>query len=183
MVKNLRLKIEGESIRIRKLRISDAKDLYENVRDKEIVKWTLMIPHPYPKDGALKFIRRTHYSIKKGNAFAFGIEYRETGKVIGVISIHVDWKDKKGEIGYWLGKRYWNQGLMTETVQLIKKFGFDQLNLNRIYARVFENNIGSNKLLEKCGFQLEGNFREVNFRYNQWHNELWFGILRREYKK
>jgi RimJ/RimL family protein N-acetyltransferase len=153
MLKNLKLKIEGESIRIRKLRMSDAKDLYENVRDKEIVKWTLMIPHPYPKDGALKFIRRTHYSIKKGKVYAFGIEYRETGKVIGVISIHVDWKDKNGEIGYWLGRRYWNQGLMTEAVQLIKEFGFDQLNLNKMCARVFEKNIGSKNLLENCGFR------------------------------
>jgi RimJ/RimL family protein N-acetyltransferase len=182
-LKGIKSYLDGERIRLRKLKFSDANDVYKNVRDKEIVKWTLMIPHPYPKDGARKFIRRTHYSIKKRRAYAFGIEFKGTGNIIGVISIHVNWKDKNGEIGYWLGKKYWNQGLMTEAVQLIKRFGFDQLSLNRIYARLFEENIGSNKLLEKCGFQFEGMLREVYYRYNQWHNELWFGILRREYKK
>lgn len=49
----MKLELNGERIKIRRLKFSDAKDAYENVRDKEIVAWTLNIPHPYPKDEAV----------------------------------------------------------------------------------------------------------------------------------
>ncbi|MGB9749125.1 MAG: GNAT family N-acetyltransferase [Candidatus Woesearchaeota archaeon] len=63
------------------------------------------------------------------------------------------------------------------------KFAFDKLKLHRVYANLFEENISSKRVLEKCGFKLEGIIRECRYRYGKWHNELKFGMLRLEYKK
>ena len=178
----MRLEFNGKSISIRPLRFSDAPDLYENVKDKEIVTWTVSIPHPYPKDGALKFIRKAGYNIRKRKSYTFGIVLKETGTVIGVVELMTfDWKNKNAEIGYWLGKKHWGEGLMTEAVRLILNFGFGNLRLHRIYARLFEENTGSARVLEKCGFNLEGRMREERYRYGKWHDAVRYGILESEF--
>lgn len=174
-------------IGIRPLRFSDALDVYENVKDKDIVRWTMTIPHPYPKDGALKFIRKSRHNMRKGKSYTFGITLsdnkKRAGKVIGVVGLmNVDWAEKNAEIGYWLGKRYWNKGLMTEGVELILTYGFKELRLHRIYATLFDKNIGSKKTLEKAGFKLEGKMRHARYRYGKWHNVLIYGILSSEFK-
>lgn len=180
----MKLELNGNTIKIRKLKFSDAMDIYKNVKDKEVIKWTLSIPYPYPKDGAIKFIRKSHYKIKKKKSYDFGVVFKKTNRVIGIVSFnHVDWENKNAELGCWLGKKYWRQGLMTEAVKLILKFGFKKLKLHRIFAGLFEGNIASKKLLEKCGFKLEGKIRETRYRRKKWHNELTFGILRSEFRE
>ena len=149
-----------------------------------MVKWTLNIPWPYKKQDAIKFIRKTHYRIKKKSGYAFGIVLKEINKVVGVIGIsHIDWKNKNAELGYWLGKKYWGKGLATEAVKLMLKFAFENLKLHRVYANLFEENIASRRVLEKNGFKLEGIMRESRFRYNKWHNELKFGVLEKDMRK
>ena len=72
---------------------------------------------------------------------------------------NVDHKSRCAEIDYWLGKNYWRRGLATEAMRLVLKFGFKKLKLHRIHAHTFEKNIASRKVLEKCGFKIEGIMR------------------------
>ncbi|MBM3199472.1 GNAT family N-acetyltransferase [Candidatus Woesearchaeota archaeon] len=174
--------LDGEKVYLRKLKYSDAKDIYENVKHKEVVKWTLNIPHPYPKNGAIKFIRHKHSARRKKESYAFGIVPKDYGKVVGVIDLFkIDWKNKNAELGYWLGKKYWGKGLMTESVKLMLGFAFEDLNLHKVKADLFENNHGSKKVLEKSGFNLEGKIKEGRFRYGKWQNELVYGVLSKDY--
>jgi [ribosomal protein S5]-alanine N-acetyltransferase len=69
-------------------------------------------------------------------------------------------KEHKAEIGYWLGKDYWGQGIMTEAVRLITTYGFEKLGLRRIYAHVFVFNKASMTVLKKAGFKYEGKLRK-----------------------
>lgn len=181
-MKNLRLEMDGERVKIRKLKDSDARDIYKNAKDKEISKWTLNLPYPYPKDGAIKFIKKSHYNLKKKKAYTFGVVLKETDEVIGIVTLlKLDWENKNAELGYWIGKKYWNKGLMTEAVKLTLGFGFEKLKLHRICANLFEDNIGSKKVLEKSGLSLEGRLREERYKHGRWCNELKYGILAREY--
>ncbi len=180
----MKLEIEGDRINLRKLKVSDAEDIYENVKDEEVVRWTLNIPHPYPPNEAVKFIKRTHYKIRKKTGYAFGIVLKETNRVIGVVDIfNIDWENESAEIGYWLGVRYWNRGLMTEAVRLTLKFAFEELKLHRVSATLLEENVASRRVLEKTGFRLEGKRRESRLKFGKWHNELLYGILRPEYEE
>ena len=179
----MKLYLVGKKIIIRKLKLSDANGIYYNVKDKTIVKWTLNIPHPYPKNGARKFIRHEIYKIKKKKGYAFGITLRNADRVIGVISLFkIDQSNKNAELGYWLGKKYWGQGIMTEAIKLILIFGFKHLKLHRIYANLFEENLPSKRILEKVGFKLEAKLREERFRYGKWHNVLRYGIIVSEWR-
>lgn len=59
------------------------------------------------------------------------------------------------EIGYWIGEPYWGKGYATDAVRQCLKFAFEKLNLLRVYANIYEYNIGSMKVLEKAGFEKE----------------------------
>lgn len=180
----MKTELKGNKILLRKLKTSDAKDIYENVKDKEVVKWTINIPHPYKLKDAVKFIRHSNYKLKKKKGINLGIALKETNKIIGVISLNtIDWKNKKAEIGYWLGKTHWNKGIMTEAVKLVLKLSFNELKLHRIYARIFEENIGSRRVLEKNKFKQEAKLRDSLFKFGKYHNEILFGLLKKEWKQ
>ncbi len=58
----------------------------------------------------------------------------------------------KGEVGCWIGRKYWNQGFATETINRLKKFGFEELRLEKIWAATHKENKAPMKVLEKNGF-------------------------------
>jgi len=176
------LNSNGHRIRIRKLTLSDAKKIYDRLRDKRIVKWTMNIPWPYTKEEAKGFIRKANRRIKKKQGYTFGITLKDADELIGVVGLlNVDWRNKQGTIGYWMGSEYWGKGLMTDAVRLILSFGFESLKLHKIHASLFEENVSSRRVLEKCGFKLEGVKREARFRRGKWHNILEYGMLKREF--
>ena len=178
----MKINLEGKIVKIRPLKLSDTKDLYENIKDGEVSRWTV-IPNPYSIKEAVRFIRKSLYKIQKKKSFSFGIVLKETNKVIGGVSLHeVDWKNERAELSYWLGKKYWGRGIATEAVLLALKLGFKKLKLHRIYAEVAEKNIASQKVLDKCGFRREGMEREEVFKFGKWHNTYWYGILNRDCK-
>ncbi|MBT6774081.1 GNAT family N-acetyltransferase [Candidatus Woesearchaeota archaeon] len=173
----------GKTIKIRTPKLSDADNIYNNIKDKEIAKWTLRIPHPYPKDGAKKFIRRCHLKSKNKKGYFFVITNLENNNAIGGISLNeIDLKHKNAVLGYWLGKKHWGQGIMSEAVDLILKFGFKELKLHRISSDAFEPNIASQKVLKKNGFKVEGLLRETHFKHNKWQNQVAMSILKSDYK-
>lgn len=179
----MKLEIEGERIKLRRPQLSDADNIYKNLQDKETVRWTF-IPQPYKKQDAIKWIRKTHYRIINKKEYHFAIVLKTENRVIGAIALMaIDWKNKNAELGYWLGKRYWGKGFTTEAVKLILRFAFEKLKLRRIHAFSFEENIASRRVLEKCGFKLEGIMREGRYKDGRWHNMLIFGLLKQEYMK
>jgi RimJ/RimL family protein N-acetyltransferase len=76
----------------------------------------------------------------------------------------IDWQNRFAEIGIHIGdKRYWNQGFGTKAMVLILKHGFKNLNLHRLWLRVFETNLRAVRSYEKAGFTKEGKFRQAQF--------------------
>ncbi|HUV13430.1 MAG TPA: GNAT family N-acetyltransferase [Acidobacteriota bacterium] len=174
--------IEGRRVLIRRIRLGDADPILRLINDKEIVRWTIQIPHPYPADGAMKFIRTCQRKWRRGEAFVFAETLKESREFIGVISLsNVALKHGCAELGFWTGKPHWGKGFTSEAVGLTLRFAFEELGLHRIYASTFEPNVGSKKVLEKNGFKLEGVMREAVVRYDQRHDFLNYGILSQEF--
>lgn len=166
------------NIRLRKLTPKDAHDIYENVNDPDVSRWTALIPYPYPKSLATKFIRSSRYQIKNNKALIIGIESIGNKKIVGVISLtRINKTHKRAEIGYWLGKKYWGKGIMTQAVEEILHMAFKKMKLHRVYAKVFEENIASRKTLEKCGFQYEGLHKDSCFKHGKFRNVITYGII------
>ena len=86
----------------------------------------------------------------------FAIEYQ--GEYVGNISLSVgtDIYRKSAEIGYFIGEPFWNKGIMTKAVNLITEYGFEKLSIIRIYTGIFDYNKSSQRVLEKCGFEIYG---------------------------
>ncbi len=148
-----------EKIRIRSLKESDAGQLSKLANNKKI--WDNLrdyIPFPYKESDADFFVNLT---LAEDPKQTFGIEYQ--GALCGVIGLAIqkDVYQKSAEIGYWIGEPFWGQGIATKALALITTYGFDKLDLHRIYTGVFEFNTASMKVLEKNGYQKEGIFKNA----------------------
>jgi len=164
--------------------MSDIQSIYEHVNDKIITRYTLHIPHPYKITDAEKFIKDSQRAWKEKSAYVFGIELKDNKKIIGVVSLNkIDKKNKHCELGYWLGKKYWQKGMMSKAVKMILEFAFHKLNMHRVYSRVFASNTASLRVLEKNDFMLEGILFETLWRNGVWHNLMIYGLLKDDYNK
>ena len=140
----------------------DQPALVEHLREKQIYDQTLAIPHPYTQRDADWWIEHNLEATRAqgGRSVNWAIRKKD-GALIGGIGF-LDLKIGqcfKGELGYWLAKPYWGQGIMTEAARKSTAYAFREFGLVRVTANVFVTNLGSARVLEKSGFQLEGVLR------------------------
>ncbi len=102
---------------------------------------------------------------------------------IGTCGYHeIDWRSRNTEVGISIGaKEWWNKGYGSEAMELMVKYGFETLNMHRIWLRVFERNKRAIRSYEKVGFIHEGQMRESDYKDGTYHNILIMSILRQEY--
>ncbi len=106
----------------------------------------------------------------------------KASRPLGVIGIRPGPLPGRSDIGYWLGERYWGQGVMTEAVRAVVDHGFADLNMQRIEAGVFLTNPASGAVLSKVGFRMESTQRSSLYKAGQWiDSELWV-ILRSDWE-
>lgn len=119
---------------------------------------------------------------KDPTTITFSIEVE--GRYVGGCGLsRINARNGNAEIGIFVGdKSVWNKGVGTEAMSLLISYGFDQVNLHRIYLRVFAENTRAIRVYEKLGFQHEGRFRQAEWRHGRWHDLLWMAILRPEWK-
>jgi ribosomal-protein-alanine N-acetyltransferase len=174
--------IKGTKINLRAPVQADAESITKYARNPAVSRMTHM-PYPYRLEHAQEFIRRYHRVRRKGKMYMFGIEQKETGKIIGGISLgNVNKEQHRAELGFWLGKPFWGQGITSEAVALMLDFGFKKLRLRRILAMVFHHNPASMKVLKKNGFVREGVLRQWMHQRGTLIDLHMFGILKEEYK-
>ncbi|MAT43051.1 MAG: RimJ/RimL family protein N-acetyltransferase [Anaerolineaceae bacterium] len=104
-------------------------------------------------------------------------------QLIGNSGFHqVDWKNSSAEVGIFIGdKDYWNQGYGSDAMRLLLKYGFNSLNLNRIYLHVFDTNPRAIRAYEKVGFVHEGRLRQDIFLNGSYVDVLMMSVLRSEW--
>lgn len=105
--------------------------------------------------------------------------------VIGDIALQdIDWKNRSCGLGISITKlEYRCKGYATDAAKAIIDFGFNNIGFERIYSSTLEHNIGSQKVLEKCGFTLEGRERKARYFAGKRYDRLIYGLLKDEYKK
>jgi diamine N-acetyltransferase len=104
--------------------------------------------------------------------------------IIGNIGLfNFDSIARSAEVGILIGdKTYWNKGYGTEALKLLLKHGFETLNLNRIFLRVYEDNPRAIRCYEKVGFVHEGRMRQGRFTQGKFVDILIMSILHKEWK-
>jgi [ribosomal protein S5]-alanine N-acetyltransferase len=175
--------IKGQKINLRQLKRKDAEDISKHLNNREVSRYTARIPYPYKLEYAQEFIKKSLR--QKKDQIVWGIEDPLTKKIIGIIDLtSINYHDSKGAIlGYWLGKKYWGQGIMTEVVKLVLNYAFQKLKLVRVQATVMHTNKPSMRVLEKCDFKQEGILRKKVYKNKKWLDIFIYGILKEEFKK
>lgn len=174
--------MHGARIVLRPLRSRDAQDLQRQVNRRDVVQFLAEVPYPYTLKDAQWFIREMTKAEKKGKDYVFAICTPDDDTLIGVVGLHnIHPIHKHGVLGYWLGKKYWGNGYMTEAVSLMLRFAFSELKLHRIGVSAYTENMGSLSVIRKNGFTEEGIAREKYYRFGKWLTSIQFSMLRKEY--
>jgi RimJ/RimL family protein N-acetyltransferase len=159
---------------LRPWQITDLENLVQYANNPNISKnLTNAFPYPYTTTDGQAFIKMTleHNPVQ---IMAIVIN----GVAAGGIGLHPQ-KDifcKNAELGYWLGEPFWGKGIMTKAVRQMVDYGFKNFEVNRIFARPFGSNTGSQRVLEKAGFKLEARFFQTIFKNNSYEDDLVYGI-------
>lgn len=152
-------RLETERLALRPLTLEDAGRVAELLADREVSEPTLSVPHPYTLEHAEDWVGRHAAQDPKINEMVFALELRSDGLLIGAIGLIVEPDGWRPELGFWLGKPYWNQGYMTEAVVRMLGFAFDDLGATAVRAAAFPENAPSIRVQEKVGMAIVG--REV----------------------
>jgi len=161
---------------LRKWNNNDVSSLVKYANNWEVAKnLTDKFPYPYAENDALYFIK---YASKEKSNIIFAIEIN--GEACGGIGLHpqTDIHKKNAELGYWLGEPFWGNGIITAAIKEVIKLGFSKLDIDRIFARPFGSNIASQRVLEKTGFVLEGEFEKTIWKKDKYEDEMVYGIRR-----
>ena len=163
---------------LRPLALTDAPRVQHLAGAREVALNTLTIPHPYPDGAAEEWIRRRVSGESPELAFAI-----DDGELAGLVGLHVKRDDDIAEIGYWIGVPYWGRGYATEAAREVMRYGFEELNLNKIYAGYFKRNAASGKVLRKLGMTLEGTLRQHHKKWGEYVDVAFMAILRSEWRQ
>lgn len=175
--------LETNRLILRPLTLEDAVLVEEYASDYDVAKTTLSIPHPYPKGSAKQFISSMLEAEKEGKIAIFAVVSKENDCLIGVINLNLNTAFERGELAYWIGKPFWGKGYGTEAADALIKLGFEEFHLNRIFAAAFASNPGSWRIMEKLGMKYEGTLRQHIFKWGEFHDLTYYGILADEYVK
>tara|TARA_Y100000310_G_scaffold344510_1_gene457654 strand:- start:9850 stop:10368 length:519 start_codon:yes stop_codon:yes gene_type:complete len=147
--------IKGKGFTLRYYQKGDEASLQKHINNNKIYRYTCQIPYPYTLKTAKQWVKDNVINNKKRNKEKVNFVIDINGKVVGGVGLF-DVRPHKAEIGYWLGEKYWGQGIIPEAVKLVVDYGFSKMKLSRIYASTMKPNKQSQKVLLKVGFRKEG---------------------------
>ena len=138
---------------LRAIQYEDHKDMFEYGSDDEVTKTLVWSSYKRIED-AIHSVKNVFLSRpERGLPMAHAIIDKKKNKMIGTCDFHsVDFEKKTGEIGYALNREYWGKGIMTKACLKVMEFGYDYLGLDKIIIKHYKENIGSQRVIEKCGF-------------------------------
>ena len=159
-------------LKLRQFSMEDRKDIFEFSSDEESTKYVKLQENKSLDQVANSIL---NYYSKNG---VYAIELKEEKKCIGCIDIRIDQDNNKGTFGYILNKNYWNQGYMTEALDIILRLSFEVLKLNRVEANHYSENIASGKVMQKCNMKYEGRGIQEVFVKGRYYDVDHYAILK-----
>jgi len=159
---------------LREWRLNDEEPLVRHANDRR-VSIDLRDRFPYPYTAA--------HGVTPPTAFAI-TERGEDEPVGGIgLMLQEDVQRISAEIGYWLGVAAWGRGIATDAVRAATAYAFDELGLERVYAVANTRNKASARVLEKCGYLLEGTMRRTAIKEGVVLDQFMYAALKTEWRR
>jgi ribosomal-protein-serine acetyltransferase len=176
--------IVGPGVELRLLEERHAAPLFALV-DRErpyLRQWLSWVDARSSEEEILAFIHATLETFASGNGFSAGIW--ADGAIAGVITLHkIDWRDRVGEIGYWLGREFQGRGIMTEAARAVTEHALVELDLHRVEIRCAAGNGKSSAIPKRLGFSFDGLLRQASLLNGDYLDLEVYSMLRSEYRR
>lgn len=166
---------------LRRFTIEDAPKMYGDwASDEEVTRYLLWTAHKSQEETE-SLLKSWIEDYKNAAAYLWCIEWKETAEPIGSIGVtKMIEQAQLVELGYFISRRYWHQGIATEAVQAVMDFFFDEVGVNRVESRHDPRNPYSGKVMEACGMRYEGTRIEADFNNSGICDEVLYGLTRKQ---
>ena len=162
---------EGDLV-LREWSEDDVDAIVAGCNDPEIARWIPLIPHPYTREDAFEFLRGDVAPADYRLAITLA------GSVVGGIGMRRNSHEYRGHIGYWMAAPSRGRGTCTRALRVLSRFGLDELGLQRLELITDPDNLASQRVAEKVGFQREGVLRaHLRHRDGRIRDSVMFSLL------
>ena len=172
--------LHTERLTLRELSDGDAPAAFRLFSDPEVMRFIGKPPHTSHEE-TLAFVRRNQLLFPAEEGVGWAMCLRGTDELVGYAG---HWRlmrqHLRSEIGYQMLREHWGNGLMTEALRAILRFGFERLGLNSVEAQIDPANTRSRKTLERLGFSQDGLLRESYYFAGEYTDTAFFTLLKRE---
>ncbi len=169
--------ITTDHLILRPFREEDVSAITAELNDPEVVRSTHSMSYPFREESVRRWIAGQQASFDKQSSYVFAVTGRERGEMYGFICLVMEPRDHRGELGYAYGRRHWGKGIATEACRAVIDFGFQVLDLHKVYARHFVSNPASGRVMQKCGMEYEGTQKSHDFKDGRYEDVASYGIL------
>lgn len=174
--------LETERLKLRRFTIEDAENMYKNWASEDEVTRFLTWPTHASADVTREVLSRWVKEYEKQDYYNWAIEIKETGEIVGNISVVEIKENVEGAVlGYCMGTRWWGNGIMPEAGRAVVKYLFEQVGFHRIAAAHNKNNSKSGRVMQKIGMTYEGTLRSAGYCNQGVFDVVWYSILREEF--
>ncbi|MHB8777975.1 MAG: GNAT family N-acetyltransferase [Anaerolineales bacterium] len=175
--------IYGERVRLRAVEREDVNKFHEWVNDPEVTRGlTLYLPMSMTDEE--NWFNSLAKRDPEEKALAIEVRKGRNWKLIGNCGVFgIEHLNSSAELGIMIGdKSEWDKGYGSEVMLLLLRHGFETLNLNRAFLRVYVDNVRAVRSYEKAGFVLEGHLRKARYKFGKYEDVLIMSVLRSEWK-
>ena len=173
--------IETSRLRLRMPAAADIPDIVRYANNPKITANTLNIPYPYEEKDGADWVEKAHKSFEDRSDYVFAICLISDDKFIGATGLHLNKRFNHAELGYWIAEPFWNKGYVTEAAGEMLKFGFETLELQKIFAIHIIQNPASGKIMTKNGMIKEGELKDHLKKNDQYLSVHQYRLTKEEY--
>ena len=174
--------IETERLILRQARMEDAEPMFRNwANDPEVTRY-LTWPTHGSVDVTKKVIASWIAGYEKTDYYQWMIVLKQTGEPIGSIMANTVGRAQSAHIGYCIGKPWWHQGIMSETLKAVMDYLFEEVGFHRVESLHDPNNPHSGNVMKKCGMKYEGTLRQADRNNQGICDACYYGLLANERK-
>ena len=178
------IRIGTSRLILRRFTIEDADMMYRNwASNDEVTKYLTWPTHTSP-DVTRGVLEEWISRYNEPNFYNWGIELKDSGELVGNISV-VETDDEKSSalLGWCMGTYWWGQEIMPEAASAVLHYLFSEVGYNRISSNHDEENSKSGRVMQKIGMTYEGTLRASGKNNRGIIDEVWYSILKEEYQK
>lgn len=170
-----------ERLVLRPFTLTDASEVQRLAGAREIAATTAAIPHPYPDGAAEAWIGGHPGRWASGESVAFAVTRAGDGTLLGCVGLEINPGMQRAELGYWIGRPYWNQGYCTEAGTAVVGFAFASLGLRRVFAQHYGRNPASGRVMIKIGLRHDRTLRQHTIKWGEVDDFNVYGVLAEEW--